>query len=89
MSKLRSQLNYLTSDPDHSGSIEAAPYSENSSPRVTAGNDENHQKLADIKSAIETLTGKLNSVKNIPNREAETPTAPAHTSQENLKIQGP
>ena len=84
MSKLRSQLNYLTSDQDHSGSIEANPHSENSSPRGTVGNDENHQKLADIKSAIETLTGKLNSVKNISSREAETPATPVQTSQENL-----
>ncbi|MCP4182075.1 MAG: hypothetical protein GY761_01970 [Hyphomicrobiales bacterium] len=83
MSKLRSQLNYLTSDRYHTSPIETEPYNEHSSPPGSVGNSENAQKLADIKSTVENLTGKLDSNKNDLNWKAEKST-PVQTAQENL-----
>ncbi len=78
MSKLRSQLNNLKADLHQSRQYEAHHYGEN-----IGQHSENHQKLAEIKLAIEKLTGKIGSTKNnfsngaIPGIATSTPAQPS------------
>ncbi len=83
MSKLRSQLNNLKADLYQSRQYEAHHNGENIGQHSENHSGENHQKLAEIKSAIEKLTGKISSTKNnssdgaIPGIATSTPAQPS------------